>query len=95
MVCWWSRFGWRPITCAYKTQPGTNAVKISIAGLTTSGTERHLNPATIARFMFFMVNPAKKHTLFVDYIRLCRQASGQKAGCGLKAPQRGVGCCCG
>jgi len=60
----------------FAIQPGTNAIKIPIAGLTTSGTHRQLNAGTIERFMFFMVNPAERHALFVDYIRLCRQASG-------------------
>lgn len=60
----------------FTIQPGMNAVRIPIAGLMTSGTERQLNAGTIERFMFFMVNPSEKHTLFVDYIRLCRQAPG-------------------
>ncbi len=59
--------------CRFTLRPGMNAVRIPIAGLMTSGTGRRLNPAGISRFLFFMVNPAKKRTLFVDYLRLCRK----------------------
>jgi hypothetical protein len=59
----------------FAIQPGMNNLRIPIAGLITSGTHRQLNAGTIERFMFFMVNPAERHTLFVDYIRLCRQVS--------------------
>ncbi len=57
----------------FTLRPGMNAMRIPIAGLTTSGTGRLLNPAAISRFMFFVVNPAKRRTLFVDYLRLCRK----------------------
>lgn len=59
----------------FTIQPGMNSVRISIADLQTSGTARHLNATTIERLMFFMVDPAQKHTLFVDQIRLCNKPS--------------------
>ena len=60
----------------FALRPGMNAVRIPIAGLTTSGTHRRLNAAAIERFMFFMVKPERRRTLFVDYIRLCRKRGG-------------------
>ncbi len=51
-------------------KPGHSQIKIFLKSLITSGTDRELNQKNICRFLLFMVNPEKKHTLFIDNVRL-------------------------
>jgi len=49
---------------------GMNHLRIPLDSLLTSGTHRQLDLRKIYRFYMFVVNPPRKVTLHVDYIRL-------------------------
>lgn len=51
-------------------QPGGNMVTIPFSDLKTSRTHRPLDLKNIYRFLVFMVQPEKTHTLYLDYFRL-------------------------
>jgi hypothetical protein len=54
----------------FALKPGMNLVRISLDTLITSGTKRQLDLKNIYRFLFFMVNPKERHTIYVDNVRL-------------------------
>jgi hypothetical protein len=49
---------------------GMNRLGIPLDTLVTSGTKRQLDLKHIYRFLFFMVDPKEKHTIYVDNVRL-------------------------
>ncbi len=49
---------------------GMNHIRIDMASLVTSGTERRMNSSTIDKFLIFTSSPAEKIVMFIDYIRL-------------------------
>lgn len=51
-------------------KPGLNHLNIPLSTLITSGTDRVLDLKKIYRFLIFMVNPQKRHVLYIDYVRL-------------------------
>ncbi len=51
-------------------KPGPNHIRIPLDSLMTSGTNRPLNLKKIQRLIIFMVQPQKKHILYIDFIRL-------------------------
>ena len=51
---------------------GSNRIEIPLITLVTSGTGRKMDLKSIHRFLLFMVTPAEKNVLYVDYIRLVR-----------------------
>lgn len=51
-------------------KPGHNMVTVPFSALKTSRTHRSLDLKNIYRFLVFMVQPEKTHTLYLDYFRL-------------------------
>jgi len=56
---------------------GMNQMRIPLDTLVTSGKKRQLDLRQIYRFLFFMVNPKERHTIYVDYMRLTRLGSDE------------------
>jgi hypothetical protein len=55
---------------SFTIMPGLNTLKIPLNTLKTSNTQRPLKLKNIYRFLVFMVHPAKKQILYLDYFRL-------------------------
>jgi hypothetical protein len=51
-------------------KPGINKIEIPLHTLITSGSHKKLDLKKICRVYVVMVHPVKRHTLYVDYIRL-------------------------
>jgi hypothetical protein len=54
----------------FNLQPGMNRIAIPLSALTASDTHRNLDPGHIQRLGIFVVRPAKRIVLYVDYLRL-------------------------
>ena len=55
---------------SFMLKPGMNHMQLRLDSLMTSGTGRKLNLKKIHSFLIFMVNPARKVVLYLDYLRL-------------------------
>jgi hypothetical protein len=55
---------------SFLLRPGMNHIMIPLNSLITSGTNRQLDLRKIYNYLIFMVNPAQKAVLYVDYIRI-------------------------
>lgn len=53
-----------------QVKPGKNIYKIKLSSLITSGSKRKLNLRSIEKVIFFLVNPQKKETLYLDNVRI-------------------------
>ena len=53
-----------------QVKSGLNRIKLDIAALRTSGTDRQLNLGKIRSVLFFFSSPKKPTVLYVDFIRL-------------------------
>ena len=56
----------------FRLVKGSNRIEIPLITLVTSGRGRKMDLKSIHRFLLFMVTPAEKNVLYVDYIRLVR-----------------------
>jgi hypothetical protein len=54
----------------FSLQPGMNRIAIPLSALRASDTQRNLDLENIQRLGIFLVRPAKRIVLYVDYLRL-------------------------